>query len=272
MRETVRRHLGKVMAGAAVAVAGTAVMIGITLPGTAGADESGGTGNSQAAGQAAGQAADGPAGAPPAVVEAAPAEGAKGKGSDPLTDDEIKRVERIALNQQLFQSSENVTGKRGPQRLDVELAAPDDSELDDANAPRRADVTFYDYKDDTLVTKTVDLDTGKVEATGTQRGVQPPPSRDENTEAAKLLIASPQGAGLRADYQDATGSRLTSPDQLLLTAMVYKATPGDRSGVLGQCGEHRCVRLFPKVRNGPWIDARSFVIDLSAGKVGKLAG
>ena len=268
MRKTVHRHLGKVVAGAAIAVAGTAVMVGITLPGTAGADESGGTG--KAAGSAQ-QAADGQ-GAAPGVVQQAPAEGEKGKGRDPLTDDETKRVERIAVNQQFLNSSENVDGKRGPQRLDVELAAPDTSELDNPDAPRRADVTFYDYKDDTVVTKTVNLDTGKVEQTGTQHGVQPPASHDENVEAAQLLLADPLGAGLKADYKDATGNELTSPDQLLLTAMVYKATPGAQSGVLDQCGEHRCVRLFPKVKNGPWIDARDFVIDLSARKVGKLTG
>jgi hypothetical protein len=268
VRKIVHRHLGKVVAGAAIAVAGTAVMIGITLPGTAGADESGGVGS----GPSAQQSADGQGGAAPAVVEQLPAEGKKGKGSDPLTDDEIKRVEKIALNQQLLNSGENVDGKRGPQRLGVELAAPEAAELDDANAPRRADVTFYDYKHDRLVIKTVNLDTGKVEQTGTQHGVQPPPSRAEDIEAAKLLIADPLGAGLKADYKDATGKELTSPDQLLLTAMVYKATPGAQSGVLDQCGEHRCVRLFPKVKNGPWIDARSFVIDLSARKVGKLGG
>lgn len=268
MRKTVHRHLGKVVAGAAIAVAGTAVMVGITLPGTAGADESGGTG--KAAGSAQ-QAADGQ-GAAPGVVQQAPAEGEKGKGRDPLTDDEMKRVERIAVNQQLLNSSENVEGHRGPQRLDVELADPETSELDNPNAPRRADVTFYDYKDDTVVTKTVNLDTGKVEQTGTQHGVQPPASHAEDVEAAELLLKDPLGAGLKADYKDATGNELTSPDQLLLTAMIYKATPGAQSGVLDQCGEHRCVRLFPKVKNGPWIDARDFVIDLSARKVGKLTG
>jgi hypothetical protein len=30
------------------------------------------------------------------------------------------------------------------------------------------------------------------------------------------------------------------------------------------------VRLFPKVKNGPWIDARWFVVDLSARKVARL--
>ncbi|MFF4349628.1 Tat pathway signal sequence domain protein [Streptomyces sp. NPDC001530] len=270
MRKIVHRHLGKVVAGAAIAVAGTAVMVGITLPGSAGADESDGglgAGTSQQAGQQAGQ---GQAAVQPGVVEQAPAEGEKGKGRDPLTDDEMKRVEQIAVNRQLFNASENVEGERGPQRVSVDLAEPETNELDDPNAPRRADVTFYDYKDDTLVTKTVNLDTGKVEKTGTQHDVQPPISRDEMIEAAKLLIADPLGGGLKADFKDATGKELTSPDQLMLNSMVYRATPGAQPAVLDDCGEHRCVRLFPKVKNGPWIDSRDLVIDLSARKVGKL--
>ncbi|MFF5016312.1 Tat pathway signal sequence domain protein [Streptomyces sp. NPDC001165] len=267
MREIVHRHLGKVVAGAALAVAGTAVMVGITLPGTAGADESGGPGNGTQAAQQAGQGSDA---VQPGVVEQAPAAGKKGTGRDPLTDDEINRVAKLAMNQQLLNTGENVDGGRGPQRLSVDLADPEANELDDPNAPRRADVTFYDYKTDTLVTKTVDLDTGKVEHTGTQHGVQPPLSRAENAEAAKLLIADPLGADLKADYKDATGHELTSPDQLLLNGAVYRATSGGQPAVLDKCGEHRCVRLFPKIKNGPWIDARWLVVDLSAGKVAKL--
>jgi hypothetical protein len=270
VRKTVRRHLGKVVAGAAIAVAGTAVMVGITLPGEAGAEEeNGGLRAGTAAEQQAAQREQGGA-VPPGVVERAPVQGEKGKGRDPLTDDEITRVGQIAVNRQLLNSSEDVEGERGPQRIGVDLAEPGTAELDDPNAPRRADVTFYDYKDDTLVTKTVNLDTGKVEGTGTQHGVQPPISRDEMTEAAKLLIADPLGAGLKADFKDATGKELASPDQLMLNSMVYRATPGAQPAALGACGEHRCVRLFPKVKNGPWIDSRDLVIDLSARKVGKL--
>ena len=266
MRKIVHRHLGKVVAGAAIAVAGTAVMVGITLPGTAGADDSGGTKGGQAAQQAA-QANGAPA---PGVVEQAPAEGEKGKGLDPLTDDETKRVEKIALNRQLLNTGENVKGARGPQRLTVELTEPDTDQPDSANAPRRADVTFYDYRNDSVVTKTVNLDTGKVEETSTQHGVQPPLGVAEQSEAARLLIADPLGAGLKADYKDATGKELTSPDQLTLTSMVFRATPGVQPAELGKCGEHRCTRLFPKVKNGAWIDTRDFVIDLSARKVVKL--
>lgn len=271
MREIVRRHLGKVVAGTAIAVAGTAVMVGITLPGTAGADESGGTdgGGTRSAQQSGQGQANGAA--QPGVVQQAPAEGKKGTGGDPLTDDEIQRAGKIAAGGQQLGAAKNVDGGRGPQRLTVDLADPENAdELDDPNAPRRADVTFYDYKSDALITKTVNLDTGKVEQTGTQHGVQPPLSRAENVEAARILIADPLGAGLKADYKDATGHELTSPDQLLFNGAVYRATPGAQPAVLDKCGQHRCVRLFPKVKNGPWIDARSLIIDLSARKVAKL--
>ncbi|MER7476179.1 Tat pathway signal sequence domain protein [Streptomyces sp. NPDC126510] len=273
MRNIVHRHLGKMVAGTAIAVAGTAVMVAVTLPGTAGADDSGtpaGRSAPQAAGAAGAGAAGGGKAVAPGVVEAAPAEGQKGEGRDPLTDDELKRVEKIALSRQLFRSSESVDGERGPERLGVDLAEPEADEAGRPDAPRRADVTFYDYRDDTLVTRTVDLGTGTVVHTDTQHGVQPPLSRAEKAEAAGLLIADPLGSGLKADYKDATGKALTSPDQLQLSGAVYRAAPGAQPAVLDKCGEHRCVRLFPKVKNGPWVDARSLVIDLSARKVARL--
>ncbi|MEU6665435.1 Tat pathway signal sequence domain protein [Streptomyces sp. NPDC046727] len=268
MRDTVHRHLGKVLTGAALAAAGTAAMVAVTLPGTAGADESGGAAGGGT--RAAGQAGQEPGAAPPGVVEQAPAEARKGTGRDPLTGDEIGRVEKIAAAGQLSATGRDVDGSRGAQRLTVDLAEPEDGESDDPDAPRRADVTFYDYKTDTLVTRTVNLKTGKVERTGTQHGVQPPPSRAENAEAARILIADPLGAGLKADYKDATGKELTSPDQLQLTGGIYEAAPGAQPAVLDKCGAHRCVRLFSKVLNGPWIDTRDLVIDLSARKAAAL--
>ncbi|KOX06544.1 Tat pathway signal sequence domain protein [Streptomyces sp. NRRL B-1140] len=265
--------MGKVVAGTAIAVAGTAVMVAVTLPGTAGADEGGtraGRSVPQSAAAGAGAAGAGGRAVAPGVVEAAPSEGRKGEGRDPLTDDELQRAEKIALSRQLFSSSESVDGERGPERLGVDLAEPDSDDAGGPEAPRRADVTFYDYGDDTLVTRTVDLGTGTVVATGTQHGVQPPLSRAEKAEAAGLLIADALGAGLKADYRDATGKALTSPDQLQLSGAVYRAAPGAQPAVLDKCGEHRCVRLFPKIKNGPWVDARSLVIDLSARKVARL--
>ena len=272
MRKIVHRHLGKVVAGAGIAVATTAVMVAVTLPGSAGADDSDSGAGAGQSGQQADQEGQGTgqAAVRPGVVEQAPAEGDTGEGRDPLTEDETERVEQLALDRQLRRSGENVEGEEGgPQPLTVDLGYPEVSELDDADAPRRAEVSFYDYKDDSLVTKTVNLDTGKVEATDTQQGVQPPLSRDENVEAAKLLIADPLGDGLKADYKDATGNELTKPDQLLLNSMVYRANAGTPAA-LADCGEHRCLRLFAKVKNGPWIDTRDLVIDLSARKIAKV--
>ncbi|MEU0257214.1 Tat pathway signal sequence domain protein [Streptomyces sp. NPDC006184] len=268
MRETVHRHLGKLLTGAALAAAGTAAMVAVTLPGTAGADDSGGAGGGGL--RAAGQAAEGPDTVRPGVVERAPAQREQGTGRDPLTDDEIRRVEKAAVTGRLSVTGRDAGGGRGPQRLAVDLAEPGPGEADDPDAPRRADVTAYDYRTDTLVTTTVDLRTGKAERTGAQRGVQPPPSRAENAEAARILIAGPLGAGLREDYKDATGRELTSPDQLELSGGVYRAAPGAQPAVLGGCGTQRCVRLFSKVRNGPWIDTRDLVIDLSTRKAAAL--
>ncbi|MFJ6738349.1 Tat pathway signal sequence domain protein [Streptomyces sp. NPDC091279] len=266
MRRTVHRHLGKVVAGAATAVAATAVMVAVTLPGTAGADDTAArTGNGA---QDAGWAGQGHNDVvPQTVVEQAPVEGAQGTGRDPLTDDELKRVEKIAAQGKQLNSAQNVAGQRGPQRLTVDLADPVEGRAAGPDAPRRADVAFYDYRDDALVTRTVNLSTGKVEATTRQHGVQPPLARAEFDEATALLIADPLGAGLKEDFKDATGAALTSPDQLLINGAVYRATPGAQPAALDACGAHRCVRLFPKVKNGPWIDARHLVIDLSARTV-----
>lgn len=266
MRIVNRRHLGKAVAAAAVAATATAVMVAVTLPG----DASGDTGTSRTAAQGATAERDGSAGRP-AVVESAPREEAEGTGRDPLTDDELERAERIAASRSFRASGEDVHGKPGPQPLAADLAELSPEETGAADPPRRAEVRYYDYEDDTYITKTVDLDSGKVERTDTQRGVQPPPSGEEVREAARLLIADPLGEGLKKDYLDATGKELTGPGQLTVTGFVYRVdaeNPGPRR--LADCGEHRCVRLFTRVVNGPWIDTRQLVIDLSDRSVARL--
>lgn len=262
------RHLGKVVAGAAVAATATAVLIGVTLPGSASGEESSG-GGPQSSSAEQGQAA---ARQLPGVVEDAPEQGRTGTGRDPLTDDEITRAQTLAAGRDFRASSEDVKGAKGPERLSTDLAELGPDEVGAAEAPRRAEVTYYDYKDDTYVTKTVDLGSGKVTGTDTQHGVQPPPSHDEVMEAARLLMADKLGEGLKKDFKDATGKALTRPDQLTVTGFVYRAGEGSNPGPasVGDCGEHRCVRLFTRVVNGPWIDTRQMVIDLSAHKIAKL--
>ncbi|MFF7652707.1 Tat pathway signal sequence domain protein [Streptomyces sp. NPDC007983] len=266
MRKLNHRHLGRVMAGVAVAATATAVMVGVTLPDSASGKEGRGGGPQGSAaeqGQAARQL--------PGVVEDAPAQRKTGTGRDPLTDAELNRARTLALGRGFRDSGKDVKGGKGPEQLSTDLAELTPDEVGAADPPRRADVTYYDYSDNTYVTKTVDLGSGKVEHTDTQRGVQPPPNRDEAREAARLLIADKLGEGLKKDFKDATGKTLTSPDQLAVTGFVYR-TGVDAPGPAAtrDCGKHRCVRLFTRVAGGPWIDTRQLVIDLSARSVARL--
>lgn len=274
MYEIVRRHLGKVVAGAAMAVTGTAVAVAVTLPGSAGADEAPRAGAAATGGTVAGaQGGTGTDGrtdgqAPgPAALASAPPEGEKGVGTDPLTDDELKRAEALAMTPPAGAAAQrNAEGGRGPQRLGTELADPAPGES--AGGPRRAQVRFYDYGRDELVTKTVNLDTGKVEQSGAQRGVQPSAHPEELRAALELILADPLGKGVKEDYKDATGQELTSTDQLWFNGDVYRTyREAHVPAALAKCGEHRCVRLVTKVRNGAWIDTRNLIVDLSARTV-----
>ncbi|MEX0168460.1 Tat pathway signal sequence domain protein [Streptomyces sp. LMG1-1-1.1] len=262
-----------------MAVTGTAVAVAITLPGTAGADDTpggrgtvsvGADGANAAAGESGASAGQDGTGAqavgsapPPATVVPAPAEGAKGVGSDPLTDAELARAEALALTPPGASAQQDVEGGPGPQHLATELAEPRPGD-----PTRRADVRFYDYARDELVTRTVNLDTGKVEKSGTQKGVQPSAHPEELREALELILASPLGKGVKEDYEDATGKELTSTTQLWFNGDAYRpyreaAVPAQ----LAECGEHRCVRLVTKVLNGAWIDTRNLIVDLSARTV-----
>ncbi|MER7517862.1 Tat pathway signal sequence domain protein [Streptomyces sp. NPDC126499] len=275
----VRRHLGKVVAGTAMAVTGTAVAVAVTLPGSAGADEApgatpGGTGQA-ASGTPGGEPSAGGQPPGPATLASAPPEGKKGIGTDPLTDDELKRAEALALTPPAASAAgeppaeargRNAEGGRGPQHLATELADPRPGET--AGGPRRAQVRFYDYTSDTLLTRTVNLDTGKVEESGAQRGVQPSAHPEELRAALRLILDSPLGKGVKEDYKDATGKELTSTDQLWFNGDVYRTyREKNVPASLAKCGEHRCVRLVTKVVNGSWIDTRNLIVDLSARTV-----
>ncbi|WP_395367625.1 Tat pathway signal sequence domain protein [Streptomyces sp. YH02] len=273
-----------------MAVTGTAVAVAISLPSSAGADDTPGgraaagvgaagtagttgtAGSTGASGTTGQQGTDGTQGgdaqaqgtAPaPATVAPVPAEGEKGVGSDPLTDDELARAEALALTPPGAAAQQNVEGGRGPQHLGTDLADPLPGD-----GTRRAEVRFYDYGRDELITRTVDLTTGKVEKSGAQRGVQPSAHPEELREALELILASPLGKGVKEDYEDATGKKLTTTAQLWFNGDVYR--PYREANVpaqLTRCGEHRCVRLVTKVLNGAWIDTRNLIVDLSARTV-----
>ncbi|WP_419994277.1 hypothetical protein [Streptomyces boninensis] len=257
---TARRNLRKLAVQVGVAAAGVAVVTAITWPMSATGDgPARGTGSS--AGGMPGPVAEAPGNAPGRYVAPAPAQD-RGTGRDPLTDAERETAVRAALSgdRPLRTESKDVTGHAGdPQLLTSALAEDTDD--------RTAEVTFYDYTDNSLVVKTVDLATRKVTDTEVARGAQPPPSPRESKEAAKLLIGDQAlGDGLSQDYRAATGKALTEVGQLEVRGGTYKAGPG-APAELRECGEHRCVRLFTRVKGGPWIETRQYVIDLSDRKV-----
>ncbi|MFB7426191.1 Tat pathway signal sequence domain protein [Streptomyces hydrogenans] len=282
MYEIVRRHLGKVVAGAAMAVTGTAVAVAISLPGTAGAEDTpagraagpaaapgtgapSGSRGTEGAGGAEGTGGRGAAALAPATVAPAAAEGDRGIGTDPLTDAELDRARTLALGPADTAARQDVDGDRGrPQHLGTELADP----VPGREGDRRAQVRFYDYARDELVTRTVDLATGKVVSTATSRGVQPSAHPEELRAALDLILASPLGKGVEEDFRDATGTELKSADQLWFNGDVYRVhRERNVPEALSRCGEHRCVRLVTKVRNGAWIDTRNLIVDLSAKNV-----
>jgi hypothetical protein len=209
----------------------------------------------------------------PARVLAAP-DNAKGIGRDALTQQEVDKARQLALNadRPLRLRSENVQGDGGPaQYLRTELADPAETETATATSPRRAEVYFYDYKDDTLTRKTVNLNTGKVESTKDLQNLQPPPSVQESREAVELLLKSPLSAGLKTDFKAATGKSLTKPEQLSVKGMSYNAGLRGSTAKMQECGKHRCVRMFTRVAGGgPWIDTTKLAIDLSARSVGRV--
>ncbi|MFJ2058996.1 Tat pathway signal sequence domain protein [Streptomyces sp. NPDC087908] len=262
-----------------MAVTGTAVAVAVGMPGVSagqdtprpagaaapgGAADLGGAGAADGAG-AAGTGAGGQAqgAVPPATVAPAAAEGKKGVGSDPLTDDELARAEALALTPPGASAQRDVEGGRGPQHLGTGLADPRPGD-----GTRRAEVRLYDYGRDELITRTVNLATGTVETSAAQRGVQPSAHPEELREALGLILASPLGKGVKEDYRDATGKELASTAQLWFNGDVYR--PYREANVpapLSRCGEHRCVRLVTKVLNGAWIDTRDLIVDLSARTV-----
>ncbi|SDL78007.1 Tat pathway signal sequence domain protein [Streptomyces wuyuanensis] len=264
MRTLMRRHLGKLVAGTAIAVTCTAAMVAATLPDTAGVRTGRGA-PAAAAERPAGEPGGGPPG--PRVVAPAPVEGERGTGRDPLTDGELERARRLAAAP-AARTAENAAGAPGPQHLTADLAEPLPSEAGTAAPSRRAVVSYYDYRTDRLVTATVDVSSGRVESRGARQGVQPSPVGAELREAVELILASPHGAGLRADYRDATGAALTTPAPLTLSGYVYRKEREARvPPELRSCGVHRCVRVVTRITGGPWIDTRDLAVDLSARTV-----
>jgi hypothetical protein len=114
----------------------------------------------------------------------------------------------------------------------------------------------------------VNLRTGAVEGTFTRATMQPPPSERETAEAVAIFLADGLSADFKARFGRAAGRAFTSAAQVQATATTYTARPADTGA--DQCGASRCVQLFTRVPNGPFIDITDIVIDLSGRTVARL--
>ena len=212
----------------------------------------------------------------PAASKGPPAEGEKGTGQGPAhrrRDASGPRTWRCTGTPR--GAAADVTGR--PRARSASPPTWPNRRLGGRRSPtRRAArcVSFYDYRSDSYVTRTVDLGTGKVESTDTQHGVQPPPSHAEAVEAARLLIAAPLGRGPEGRT---TGTppgkrphlaRTRSP----LSGFVYRgrAEARRRRARWPTAGSTAVSALFTKVKNGRGSTPGRFVIDLSARTVARL--
>jgi hypothetical protein len=185
---------------------------------------------------------------------------ATGVGDDPLTAGEVDKGRAAALTSQLAESSEDVTGAKGPEYLSWEVV--------EGGSGRDAAFYFYDYRSDELVKQVVDVTTGKVTGSYRGKGMQLPASDREVAAAVDLLLADPAGADVRALYTRVTGKPWTGKDKLEVGAHIYTARPADTA--TRQCGGHRCVQLVARVTDGPFVDLNDIIIDLSGRTVARV--
>ncbi|WP_433366246.1 hypothetical protein [Streptosporangium sp. CA-115845] len=175
---------------------------------------------------------------------------------DPLTGQEVAQATTIA--------SAGSRSHLAAGRIKLLYVERDDDK--DTSDRRRADAYLYDYGSDRLIVRTVDLGRGTVVRETVARGVQPPPSPEEETTAAGLLLAHPgYGKVAREAYARAGGGRLGSAADLGLRGLIF--TPSGEKGPARRCEVHRCLRLFVRLPDGTWLDTSRLVVDLSAKKI-----
>jgi hypothetical protein len=178
---------------------------------------------------------------------------------DPLTDAERGVAAKLAMAD---------PGLRA-RRTDLLYVQRNDDK--NAGGRRLADAFVYDYADDRLTVRTIDVGRSVVVRTADATGVQPPPSREEETRAAELLLQHPKlGKGVRSSYAKLARRPLRSSGDLHLRGLIFSPdhVHDERSAkAVAACARHRCVRLFVRLPKGKWLDTSRIVIDLSAAEI-----
>jgi hypothetical protein len=206
----------------------------------------------------------------PAAAQVAPAAqigptAGRRQGLDPLGDDEIKRG--LALTGAGASLTAGLPGVTKREVLLVQRHPETKADMLRGSWPRRADVFVYAYGADVLARGVVNLDTGRVDETTHERGVQLPPTAGEAAAALQLLLADPTTGPRLRDHV-----RPLRPEQLSARAAVFRADaqPDRVPPGAASCGAHRCVQLLLATPDGAALPFTP-VVDLSAGRAVALA-
>ncbi len=173
-----------------------------------------------------------------------PAQGER-TGYDPLSLTEQDRARQIALADASV--SAQLAAAARDELLLVERHEETKAVYTQGSWPRRADVLFYLYDTDTLLSAVVNLTAGQLDQAQSAQQVQPPLTPAETNLARELALADPAaGAALREEYRRATGEDLENADQLRTYARVFwaSAMPDVALGQAASCGLHRCGQLL----------------------------
>lgn len=187
-----------------------------------------------------------------------------GESRDPLSTEETGYAIQIASTDPTVPAgATNVRGETGPEFLYAEL--PDDVD----SAGRSALVVLYDYTDDKTYHQLVNLTSGKVPRSQSVARLQPPLSPDEAKEAITLAIDADPPLPFSRQFEDSEGVPLVSTEQVNHVAGAW--TYDNIASRGKECGADRCAHLFVKTASGTYLGTQDFVVNLSTGRIVKLA-
>lgn len=187
-----------------------------------------------------------------------------GESRDPLSTEETGYAIQIASTDPTVPAdATNVRGEAGPEFLYADL--PDDVD----STGRSALVVLYDYTDDKAYHQLVNLKSGKVTRSQSAARLQPPLSADEAKEAITLAIDADQPLPFSRQFEESEGVPLVSTEQVSYVAGAW--TYNNISSKGKECGTDRCAHLFVKTPSGTYLGTQDFVVNLSTGRIVKLA-
>jgi Cu2+-containing amine oxidase len=186
-------------------------------------------------------------------------------GHDPLSLTEIERVRNAVLNERSTQTRRQ--GGQPREELMIDLHQETKAVRRRTDAPRRADVLFYDYRTESTMRAVVDVRSGKVETVETVQGMKPLISRTEAARALAITLADPQAnAFIRAQYQARTDTPLRSSDDLVVTAGVFHVDVMPTVAAVEECEVHRCAQLLLTSKTDESLSAMP-IVNLSTGQL-----